>query len=124
MEALRSAREFRVPPSRCLGLPAPQWGELDTVLMRVLADLDAGTCPCCGQWAAEAHDPNNEGRYVVEGSTCYAGAALREWRKSAGEDAVPSVRLAAPGEQIGYDEAKAQEIQRELQERLSAMVAK
>ncbi len=88
------ARDYRVPPSRYLGLPYPEWGETDQMLTLAFERCEQDRCPCgCGQWRDEAHDVETSGWWEVETVTCWAGSALSEWRK--GNPDPPAGTLAA-----------------------------
>ena len=115
-----------MPPSRHLGLPVEEWGETDSLLTQAYIALDDLRCGCgCGQWADVAHDPDTEGRWQVDDdSTCYAGAALTEFRqahKTPPPGALISIQLAPEGGVAGFDPAKAAAEVAERDSRLAAM---
>lgn len=86
-----------------MGLPWPEWGETDVALTGALHHLDAMTCGCgCGLPVEVAHNDDLAHRMQVEVVTCYAGAALGEFRKKHAESMEPGqlayVRLLDEGE--------------------------
>ena len=88
-----------MPPCKILGLPWPEWGETDCLLVAALAEFDALVCSCgCGVWAEDAHDP--ERRWVVDTVTCYAAKALAKYRddEKPGVGVLLAVRPAVEGE--------------------------
>ncbi len=57
-------------------------GETDALLVMAVHQLDALRCPCgCGQYVDQAHNPDTQGRWQPHVVDCYAGNALREFRK-------------------------------------------
>lgn len=89
---LRDARAYRVSPVTYLGLPWPQWGETARLLAQAVAEHDRRICSCgCGQWSADALDPDH--LWVVEKARCTAGEALAEASRSFGEEGPPAGTL-------------------------------
>lgn len=111
-----------------MGLPWPEWGETDVALNGALHYLDSMSCPCgCGHTMDVAHDESTEGRWQVKVATCYAGAALGEFRRAHQKDGVEPGTLTytvllAPGETpddpLAFDPAKAAEEHRRHMESL------
>jgi hypothetical protein len=90
---VEAARAWGVPRSVFLGRPWPApgeslWLDEDREWALALLDLEADTCPGCGQPHHEASDPANEGRYTASPHRCHACAtvtkAVRAWRESGG----------------------------------------
>ena len=65
-------------------------------MLAMAADLhDRLVCPCgCGQWEADAHDPEKKDQIVVDATTCYVRRALNDYEDAMkpGPDVVLSVR--------------------------------
>lgn len=77
MRVLRTAREYRVAPSKYLRLGFKRWGETDYLLTQALALFEESMCPGgCGQHTDESMDPANEGRYERKSAVCEACAVL------------------------------------------------
>lgn len=68
-------------------------GETDSLLMLALATYVGGMCRCgCGQHTSIAHDPDTEGRWLVEEINCRAGAEKGRYQKD-NEDLEPGTLL-------------------------------
>lgn len=73
-------------------------------------------CSCgCGQWAPDCRDERTAGRWQAHTDTCYAGAAIDEFRSQHGDDleagAVVYLTLLPEGEQaqdlVSFDPERA-----------------
>jgi hypothetical protein len=99
---LRVARDYRVPPSRYLQLPWPEWGETDFGLTQAFDWYQQNLCPCgCGYLRDDCADPDKAGRWQPVVETAYAGAALREFMEAHPDlpaGALVGVRLLPEGE--------------------------
>lgn len=97
------AHEYKVPPSRYLQLPWPEWGETDFWLTQAYDAYVQSRCVCgCGHSRDDCTDPEKSGRWQVVTETAYAGAVLAEYQQS--HDDLPAgtllgVRLLPEGEQ-------------------------
>ena len=84
-----------------LRLPWEAWGETD-VMLGMAADLhDRLVCTCgCGQWEADAHDPDKADLWAVDHDVCYVRRAIDKYVKAhePPNEAVLSVRLHASEE--------------------------
>ena len=98
------ARDYRVPPTRMLGLPYKRWGETDLMLSLAYEQCESSRCGCgCGQWVDECQDPETSGWWEVEQTVCFAGVALAEWReqnKDAPAGTLVGVRLSKDYERL------------------------
>lgn len=110
-----------------LGLPWPEWGETDVLLAMARREVDASTCACgCGHDASVAHDPDTDGRWQVDVTTCYAGQTLADFQAEHSSDMgsgdLVGVRLLPEGEEpsdpMMYDPSRAAEERRMRDERL------
>lgn len=63
---LRTAREWRIPPTVFLGdrTVGPPWTDQDTAYARALAVYEASLCPGCAHDLDETTDPRNQDRYT------------------------------------------------------------
>ena len=89
-------------------------------------EREASLCRCgCGQIAEQSHDPDSEGRWLVEESTCFARQALEDHRRSH-KDSPPgtlyAVRLGDPDE-LTFDPARAAVERAARDARLAALAA-
>lgn len=75
LTVLRTARTYRKYPCEHMGLDRDV--EVDFLLTTALEIYDQSFCPGgCGQYAEEAHDAANMGRYERRTITCQACAAM------------------------------------------------
>lgn len=109
------AREYRVPPSRYLGLPWPKWGETDRLLTLALDLHDRLICPEHGGWAADCRVDHDEREWQVHVDICRAAAAVEGFKAEHAEDlpdgAVVWATLLPPGvratDPLAYDPERA-----------------
>lgn len=79
---MRVAHEYRLSPSRYLGLPWKRWGETDFWLTQGYADYLERLCPCgCGQFSADCTDPDTAGRWQVYLKQCQARDAIDDYQQ-------------------------------------------
>jgi hypothetical protein len=105
------AHDYRLPPTRYLGLPWPEWGETDFQLTQAFDCYRQNLCPCgCGQWRSDCLDLSTAGRWQIEVDQCQAAAARAEWLKAnpeLPEGTLVGVRLLPAGETptdpMGFD---------------------
>lgn len=100
---MRVALDYRVPPSRYLQLPWPEWGETDYWLTQAYDAYKESLCACgCGYPRDICADPERSDRWQVVVQTAFAGAALHEFQESHTDlpaGTLLGVRLLAEGEQ-------------------------
>lgn len=119
---MRSARDtYKVPPTKYLRLPYPEFGETDHLLNAAMDTLELDRCTSCGHFKDECQEEANEGRFVAEVVVCQASAAVERYREQHKEDLQPGAivraRMLAPGEKPEDDvEFNAEAARREYEE--------
>lgn len=123
---MRSARDtYKVPPTKYLRLPYPEFGETDHLLNAAMDTLELDRCTSCGHFKDECQEEANEGRFVAEVVVCQASAAVERYREQHREDLPPGAivraRMLAPGEKpedsLSFDPERArQEYERKQRE--------
>lgn len=101
---MREARDYKIAPTKLLGLPWPEWGETDVLLAMARREVDQRLCPCgCGHDVETCRDDRLQGRWQVTVMECHARAELERWQDKNGEKLSPGaligVRLLAEGEE-------------------------
>lgn len=77
------AHEYKVPPSRYLQLPWPEWGETDYWLTQAYDWWRTNQCPCgCGYLRDECGDSELAGRWQVVVADAHASSALHEFHEA------------------------------------------
>src|SRR5699024_271505 len=99
LRVLRLAKEYRVLPTRYLGMRRDAY--LDFLLTMALDVHDNDLlCPCgCGFYADDTLDPDSDGWYGVDDSViCSARAANTEYQKNDAQDAEPGTLITVVDE--------------------------
>ena len=87
MVALRSARDWRVPPLVFMNVrPEGGWTLKDQQLAEALTVFEDSLCTDCHHALPESADPDRDGRYEVSDETvCFACAARERYLKNSNE---------------------------------------
>lgn len=83
---LEAARAWGVPRSIFLGRPLPGpgeplWLDEDRDWALALLEVEADTCPGCGQPLSESTHSDNEFAYTASASRCHSCAAMRRYAR-------------------------------------------
>lgn len=89
------ARDYRVPPSKYLGLPWAEWGETDYLLTQAFDLHERLTCRECGGWSPQCRGDHPDRQVQVHVTVCRLTEALAEFRSEHEEELTPGMLLWA-----------------------------
>lgn len=89
------ARDYKVPPTKYLGLPWRKWGETDYLLTQAFDLADRNTCRECGGWAPDCRGEHLGREWQVHVSVCRATEAIEEFKEQHEGELTPGMVLWA-----------------------------